>query len=94
MGGGYGSIQPVLNNNKNLLRERDYLNGVSSSSTDVKLEFDKVSEEKLHQIKESIQIRSKKERIKSRLKSTILFIICLFISIYLVVEVFAGWIPL
>jgi hypothetical protein len=92
--GGYGSsIQTVVKNNKSLLRERKFLNNPNSKAKS-KLEFDKVSEEKLNQIKESIQIRAKKERIKSRLKSMALFIICLFISIYLVVEVFAGWITL
>ena len=94
MGGGYGSIQPVLNNNKNLLRERDYLNGISSSSTDIKLEFNKVSEEKLHQIKLGIQEKAKKDKIKSRLISSLLFIVCLLISLYLVVEVFSKWITL
>ncbi|TCP25019.1 hypothetical protein EV195_10450 [Tenacibaculum skagerrakense] len=82
--GGYGSsIQTVVSNNKKLRRERKFLNNPNSESKS-KLKFDKVSEEKLHQIKLAIQEKAKKER-KSSLIAVILFVTCLLSLLYLVV---------
>ena len=92
--GGYGhSIQTVINNNKKILRERDFLNR-SYAKSNSKLKFKDVSAEKLNQIKLEIRRKAKKEKRKKRIISAVLFIACFVISVYVVFSVFLDLLPL
>ncbi|WP_299622560.1 hypothetical protein [uncultured Tenacibaculum sp.] len=63
--GGYGSIQPLLNSNKDLLRKKSLFKdkGKNLKSEEGKLEFVKLSEEELDALKNEINKKSTKERL-------------------------------
>ncbi|CAM1342506.1 conserved hypothetical protein [Tenacibaculum amylolyticum] len=63
--GGHGSIQPVLKNNKNLLRKKSLFKDQEKrfKIIDVKLKFKKATEEELELHKEKIRERSRRARI-------------------------------
>lgn len=63
--GGHGSIQPVLKNNKDLLRKKSLFKDQEKrfKTIDVKLKFKKPTEEELELHKEKIRERSRRARV-------------------------------
>jgi len=91
--GGEGSIQPLLNNNKNLLRKKSLFKRDKSASTQKaallknntgELEFKKTSQEELQRIKIEIKRKAKKTDINNGIYAgiAIIFLISLM-TIYI-----------
>lgn len=91
--GGEGSIQPLLNNNKNLLRKKSFFKRDKSASVQKatllknnsgELAFEKVSDEDLEKIKSEIQSKAKRIDIINGIYATIaIIIICSLLTLYI-----------
>ena len=89
---GEGSIQPLLNNNKNLLRKKNYFRKDKSASKRKKtllkgstgeLKFKKISDKKLQILKNEIQNKTQKEALKNSIYTIIaLLIVSVFITFH------------
>lgn len=88
--GGTGSIKPVLNNNRNLLRKTNFFNKGKSTSerkkellknSDGELHFKKITEEKLNALKRRIREKAKKKA----LRNNSYLIIAFFVSVSILI---------
>ncbi|WP_075343729.1 hypothetical protein [Tenacibaculum agarivorans] len=81
--GGSGSIQPILDNNKNLLRKKSLFRDLKHEITgdyNTNLKFKEVDTEELEKIKESIRVKAKRDEKRTVLVS---FLICVVSAAFL-----------
>lgn len=84
--GGYGSIQPILNNNKNLLRKKNLFRDKEQrfKSSEGTLHFKECSEEELELVKKKLRKEAAKKRILDIGISVFVIVLVGFLASYLI----------